>query len=189
MLKRSGSGFTIVELLIVIVVIAILAAVTIVSYNGIAERARNAQLLGVVDAYTKALQIYKVQNGTFPLVNVAESGYENYACLGSATSFPATAPYQSSSCYYSGATVVKTSSTFANQLNTAVSNLPDAALPSVSSSDNSMSIRGVLYLTNNNGTPASLQYVMKGNQDCARGIKNYDLPSWPGMTVCMLTLQ
>jgi prepilin-type N-terminal cleavage/methylation domain-containing protein len=33
-------GFTIVELLIVIVVIAILAAITIVSYNGISERAK-----------------------------------------------------------------------------------------------------------------------------------------------------
>lgn len=36
MLKQSNSrGFTIVELLIVIVVIGILAAITIVAYNGI----------------------------------------------------------------------------------------------------------------------------------------------------------
>lgn len=41
-MKRRGreSGFTIVELLIVIVVIGILAAITIVAYNGIQERAR-----------------------------------------------------------------------------------------------------------------------------------------------------
>jgi len=37
-------GFTIVELLIVVVVIAILAAITIVSYNGIQKRAREATL-------------------------------------------------------------------------------------------------------------------------------------------------
>jgi len=38
--KNKQSGFTIVELLIVVVVIAILAAITIISYNGIQERAR-----------------------------------------------------------------------------------------------------------------------------------------------------
>ena len=37
---RKQTGFTIVELLIVVVVIAILAAITIVSYNGITERSR-----------------------------------------------------------------------------------------------------------------------------------------------------
>jgi prepilin-type N-terminal cleavage/methylation domain-containing protein len=38
-LNSSERGFTIVELLIVVVVIAILAAITIVSYNGITNRA------------------------------------------------------------------------------------------------------------------------------------------------------
>ena len=36
-------GFTIVELLIVIVVIAILAAITIVAYNGVTSRANAAK--------------------------------------------------------------------------------------------------------------------------------------------------
>ena len=43
------NGFTIVELLIVVVVIAILAAITIVSYNGISNRAKSS----AVQATTK----------------------------------------------------------------------------------------------------------------------------------------
>lgn len=41
-MRKSISGFTIVELLIVIVVIAILAAISVVAYNGIQTRARDA---------------------------------------------------------------------------------------------------------------------------------------------------
>ena len=39
--KTKNTGFTIVELLIVIVIIGILAAITIVAYNGIQNRAND----------------------------------------------------------------------------------------------------------------------------------------------------
>lgn len=61
-----GRGFTIVELLIVIVVIAILAAISIVAYNGIQERARDSQRLQDVKTITKALEMYYLDNGRFP---------------------------------------------------------------------------------------------------------------------------
>ena len=41
-IKAKNQGFTIVELLIVVVVVAILAAITIVSYNGITNRANTS---------------------------------------------------------------------------------------------------------------------------------------------------
>lgn len=59
-------GFTIVELLIVIVIIAILAAITIVAYNGIQQRARDSQRLQDVVAMQKALNLYKIDNGSLP---------------------------------------------------------------------------------------------------------------------------
>lgn len=64
--SRSDRGFTIVELLIVIVVIAILAAVSIVAYTGIQGRARDAQRMQDMATITKALELYKVSNGEYP---------------------------------------------------------------------------------------------------------------------------
>jgi type II secretion system protein G len=61
-------GFTIVELLIVIVVIGILAAITIVAYNGIQQRALNTQRKQDIAAVAKALELYFVDNGRYPAV-------------------------------------------------------------------------------------------------------------------------
>jgi prepilin-type N-terminal cleavage/methylation domain-containing protein len=66
--KRNGlsSGFTIVELLIVIVVIAILAAISIVAYRGLQERARVADVSAALTQAKKKLELYKVDNSTYP---------------------------------------------------------------------------------------------------------------------------
>jgi len=50
-------GFTIVELLIVIVVIAILASISVVAYNGIQTRARDSQRSSDISAIKKALEL------------------------------------------------------------------------------------------------------------------------------------
>lgn len=59
-------GFTIVELLIVIVVIAILAAISVVAYNGIQNRARVAQTNTTFVALKKAMLAYKADTGELP---------------------------------------------------------------------------------------------------------------------------
>ncbi|UXM91019.1 type II secretion system protein GspG [Paenarthrobacter sp. JL.01a] len=60
-------GFTIVELLIVIVVIAILASITVVAYNGIQERARTTTVNSDLAAIQKAMLMYRADHGTLPL--------------------------------------------------------------------------------------------------------------------------
>lgn len=60
--SRHTPGFTIVELLIVIVVIGILAAITIVAYNGIQERARVSNLTSALSQAAKKLTVYQVDN-------------------------------------------------------------------------------------------------------------------------------
>lgn len=59
-------GFTIVELLIVIVVIGILAAITIVAYNGIQIRAENTKTTDAVKQFVKAYHLYALDNGDYP---------------------------------------------------------------------------------------------------------------------------
>ena len=65
-IKRKRQGFTIVELLIVIVVIAILAAISIVAYTGIQQRARDSQRDSDIATIVKALEMYYIDNGRFP---------------------------------------------------------------------------------------------------------------------------
>jgi prepilin-type N-terminal cleavage/methylation domain-containing protein len=55
MVTKKQTGFTIVELLIVIVIIGILAAITIVAYNGIQERARQQKIQTDLTAIEKAI--------------------------------------------------------------------------------------------------------------------------------------
>jgi len=64
--KQNLRGFTIVELLIVIVVIAILAAISIVAYNGIQQRGRDSNRQSGLANIQKALELYYVDNGQYP---------------------------------------------------------------------------------------------------------------------------
>lgn len=66
----KNGGFTIVELLIVVVVIAILAAITIVSYSGISNRANDTAVQSDLSAMAKKLQIYQADQGVYPDTNV-----------------------------------------------------------------------------------------------------------------------
>ena len=80
---KNKQGFTIVELLIVVVVIAILAAITIVAFNGIQNRARDAALKSEVTDARKQLGIFATTNGdTFPsAINSCPTPASGAACI------------------------------------------------------------------------------------------------------------
>lgn len=62
--KINSQGFTIVELLIVVVVIAILAAITIVSYNGITSRANASAAASLAASIAKKAELYNSDDST-----------------------------------------------------------------------------------------------------------------------------
>lgn len=76
--NSRSQGFTIVELLIVIVVIAILAAISVVAYTNIQNRAHDAAVASDLAALKKKIELNRVDTGVFPTGNSAvASGLEN----------------------------------------------------------------------------------------------------------------
>lgn len=65
-LKRKQTGFTIVELLIVIIVIGILAALVLVTFTGVQQKARNTERSTDVKAIASHLEVYNAQQGYYP---------------------------------------------------------------------------------------------------------------------------
>ena len=63
---KKQKGFTIVELLIVIVVIGILATLVIVTFAGIQQKARNTARQTDINALASHVEAFYAQNGYYP---------------------------------------------------------------------------------------------------------------------------
>lgn len=75
MWAKQKPGFTIVELLIVIVVIGILAAITIVTYSGIQNRAYDTTVQSDLTSFAKKIEMVKVDSGTYPTTLTNTMGF------------------------------------------------------------------------------------------------------------------
>ena len=150
-MRKSSGGFTIVELLIVIVVIAILAAITIVAYNGIQDRSNNAKVISGASQYNKALESYKAVYDRYPSYT---------GCLG--------ANYPSNVCWTNNGNPERSvSANLDSQLNEFVPVKPTLATDLLDM-DSTYRRSGMVYYIS--GTYSEVRYYLKGlNQSCIGG--------------------
>jgi len=175
-------GFTIVELLIVIVVVAILAAVSIIGYNGIQTRARNAQTAAVVQAYRKAFAQYAIENQAYPIsVN---------SCLGD--DYPDSGVFttvNNRKCFRSTSAAGTINATLNNALKPYMGNkivTPNNTI--FGDGSNPWATRGAVYMGNQTSftidgasNPWVLVYTIEGQNACPVG-PVLNLASWPNLT-------
>lgn|GEM_PF-511627 len=160
---QHQNGFTIVELLIVIIVIAVIAAITLVAYNGIQMRAENSKTIAAVDQYAKALQLYKTNTGDYPL---AGGGFQ-FGCIAESGTCAMVAGSAGPDCASIGASGVS------NALNTAIKTVI-ASIPTVSSQTlqcESKTVKGALYVMYGTYFGPDIRngyiiYYLKGDQPC-----------------------
>ena len=75
-MSYNKDGFTLVELLIVIIVISILTGFSVIAYNGLSQRTRYSKILIETNQFRKKLELYKAENGAYPETkNAIPSGY------------------------------------------------------------------------------------------------------------------
>jgi len=171
------AGFTIVELLIVVVVIAILASITIVSYNGITKRAENALTLSLVKEWQTKLGIYNVERGSFP------DGTYEYSCLTTADALSESTPFSDGQCMTAGVWGASADDTMMTDIKDTVGSVPSGLYRTPMILD-SAAHRGLLYLSRNGGH--GITFVLNGPSDeCEIGTLYYEQNS---KLVCRLVL-
>ncbi|MBL8159629.1 prepilin-type N-terminal cleavage/methylation domain-containing protein [Candidatus Saccharibacteria bacterium] len=169
-------GFTIVELLIVIIIIGILAVIAVNSFSTSQKAARNRQSTSMAQAYYRAMVSYATVNGSYPPSGV------NYFCLGSGTNdVNGDGRYD---CKWTGGTAhISTDTTFNNAIRAYV-DITAPNVPLVVRNTSNEDQMGVQYWAPTGGTldgqyhPWYMNYFIEPPGNCSFGKVVTDV-NWP----------
>ena len=64
--KNTEKGFTLIEIMVVIIILGILASYVAVKLTGQTEEARRTQARVQIETFKTALNLYKLDNGSYP---------------------------------------------------------------------------------------------------------------------------
>ena len=185
MARKKQTGFTIVELLIVIVVIGILAAITIVAFNGVRDRAANNKTTAAANTWVKGLKLYKTDNGRWPNGWVCLGENYLYGVSGTDTSGIA-------QCRQTNSTGYLVSASFNNQLKPYLNNqLPEPSFATVVSTDGTQWRRGIHYAYGGgDGTQVYMDVAYSGVLGACPALQGMSgsRMQWGSNTYCNYTL-
>lgn len=177
---RRHRGFTIVELLIVIVVIGILAALVISTFSGAQQRAQNAQTQRALQDWMKALLAYKADKGAWPA---------GWACLG--TGYPkglSGTEASGAECRFNSSNAYVENTSFNNLMKPYLgANLPTPAFVTARSDDTNWR-RGLMYAYGGgDGTLVYIEAAYAGDVNPCPAVSAAPATSralWNGNTYC-----
>jgi prepilin-type N-terminal cleavage/methylation domain-containing protein len=96
---HSNRGFTLVELMIVVIVIGILAAVAIPMYQVVPERSRGTEAIAALGLVREAMRVYYAEHGTYENAAFVDGASVTVGGILSVTDDDLLGRYFSSECY------------------------------------------------------------------------------------------
>lgn len=183
MIKQMAKihGFTVVELLVVIIVISVLAAISVIAYNGVTQRSEDSQIASKVQGLVNLFTSFAATtDGTVPQAD--------WACVGEPEDYPAENGYTAEWCQqpYQAPPIPNgndhpINATLNARLKaTIINRMPNGRIPEVDLGGGTK-YRGILYdssANQNSGKPV-LQYYVKGNRTtCPIGTKEYSTATY-----------